>query len=393
MRQTLNKIRDFVWNVFQTFFRKGDLVLLTFCLVLTAFGCLVIASATNVYNSPRYIILQIGATVIGVLFYIGVSYLNVDSLAEHRYMLVLVNIGLLLLLIPFGVVHGGNRSWLDFGLPIEIQPAEIIKMTYILICASVMSSHQNRRSHPLSVMHLVLHMALIVILNFVISSDAGVSLIFVFVFVVMAFVGGISMLWFLLGGTVLAVATPVIWNVVMNQEQRDRILALIDPSIDPMGLDELWQFTLSKRSLTGGGFFGQGLFEGIRTQTENALFAQHTDFVFAAIGEELGFFGCAFVLLMLFLIIARCIQVGVSTPDYMRRLVCFGAAAALLFQVIINVGMCLGVMPVIGLTLPFVSYGGSSIVSIYAMLGLVSGVHARPTPTQHERYIRPPLNF
>lgn len=383
-----------IFNEFRNFFRKGDMVLLTLCLVLTAFGCLVVASATNVYNTPRYVIIQIGAAVLGVLLYAIVSSVDVDAFSEHRTALVAFNTLLLLMLVPFGVVHGGNRSWLSFPfLPIEIQPAEIIKMTYILIMASVMASHQNRPSSILSIMHIVVHLLLVVGLNMVLSSDAGVSLIFVFIFIGMAFAGGISIFWFLLGSGVLAAALPVLWNVIMSDEQRDRILALIDPSIDPLGLDELWQFTMSKRSLTGGGFFGQGLFEGTRTQTEGALFAQHTDFIFAAIGEELGFFGCAFVLVMLFLIIARCFQVGISSPDYMRRLVCFGAASSLLFQVMVNVGMCLGVMPVIGLTLPFVSYGGSSIVSLYAMLGLVSGVHARPTPTSHERYVRPPLHL
>lgn len=383
-----------IFYEFRNFFRKGDLVLLTLCLTLTAFGCLVIASATNVYNSPRYVIVQIAGALLGVLLYAIVSSVDADIFSEHRSALVVFNTMLLMMLVPFGVVHGGNRSWLSFPfLPIEIQPAEIIKVTYILIMASVMASHQNRPSAFLSIGHILLHMALVVGLNMVLSSDAGVSLIFIFIFVGMAFVGGISILWFLVGSGILVAAVPVLWNVIMSDEQRDRILALIDPSIDPQGLDELWQFTMSKRSLTGGGFFGQGLFEGTRTQTEGALFAQHTDFIFAAIGEELGFFGCAFVLLMLFLIIARCIQVGISSPDYMRRLICFGAASGLLFQVIVNVGMCLGVMPVIGLTLPFVSYGGSSIVSLYAMLGLVSGVHARPTATSHERYVRPPLHL
>ena len=370
------------------------MVLLTLCLILTAFGCLVVASATNVYNTPRYVIIQIGAALLGVFLYAVVSSVDVDIFSEHRTTLVAFNTVLLLMLVPFGVVHGGNRSWLSFPfLPIEIQPAEVIKMTYILIMASVMASHQNRPSAVLSVGHILVHLVLVVGLNMVLSSDAGVSLIFVFIFIGMAFAGGIGMFWFLLGSGVLAAALPVLWNVIMSNEQRDRILALIDPNIDPQGLDELWQFTMSKRSLTGGGFFGQGLFEGTRTQTEGALFAQHTDFIFAAIGEELGFFGCAFVLVMLFLIIARCFQVGISSPDYIRRLVCFGAASGLLFQVMVNVGMCLGVMPVIGLTLPFVSYGGSSIVSLYAMLGLVSGVHARPTPTSHERYVRPPIHL
>jgi rod shape determining protein RodA len=104
----------------------------------------------------------------------------------------------------------------------------------------------------------------------------------------------------------------------------------------------------------------------------------------------MGYAGCAVVLIMLFFIIARCIIVGMRSQDYMRRLVCFGAASALIFQVVINVGMCIGVMPIIGITLPFVSYGGSSIVTLYAMLGLVSGVHERPAAASHERYIRAP---
>ena len=102
--------------------------------------------------------------------------------------------------------------------------------------------------------------------------------------------------------------------------------------------------------------------------------------------------GCAAVLVLLALIVARCIWVGTRSQDYLRRMICFGCSAVMIFQIIINVGMCLGILPVIGLTLPFISYGGSSIVTIYAMLGLVSGVYARPSPVSHERYIRPPLS-
>jgi rod shape determining protein RodA len=106
-------------------------------------------------------------------------------------------------------------------------------------------------------------------------------------------------------------------------------------------------------------------------------------------GEELGFFGCVAIMILQFAIIARCIYVGIRCQDYIRRLVCFGAASALIFQVMINVGMCIGVMPVIGLTLPLISYGGSSVVTTFAMLGLVSGSYARPESQSHERYIQP----
>ena len=174
----------------------------------------------------------------------------------------------------------------------------------------------------------------------------------------------------------------------MDDYQKNRILILFDPTIDPQGIKERWHTNQSLLSLTGGGLTGQGLFNGNRTQTD-ALFAKHTDYIFSSIGEELGFLGCVVVLLLELAIVARCIYVGTKSPDYMRRLVCFGAAAALIFQVCSNVGMCIGVTPVIGLTLPFISYGGSSIVSLFAMLGLVSGVHARPESGSHERYIRP----
>ena len=101
--------------------------------------------------------------------------------------------------------------------------------------------------------------------------------------------------------------------------------------------------------------------------------------------------GCILVIVLMLGIIGRCIWVGTRSKDYIRRMVCFGAAFAMMFQVMINIGMCIGVMPVIGLTLPLISYGGSSIIATYAMLGFVSGVHARPAPRSHERYIRPPL--
>ena len=128
---------------------------------------------------------------------------------------------------------------------------------------------------------------------------------------------------------------------------------------------------------------------GLEAISGNHYGAQHTDYIFSSMGEELGFVGCLAIMIMEMAIIARCSYVGMHCQDSMRRLVCYGAASALMFQVMINTGMCIGVMPVIGLTLPLISYGGSSVVSIYAMLGLVSGAHARPQSLSHERYVQP----
>ena len=383
-------MRDFL-SEWKSFFRKGDMILLIMCLSISAFGCVIIASTNNYRDFTRYVLVQVAAIILGVLFFSIMSSVDLEFLSEHRTAMVIFSLFLLALLIPFGTDLGsGNKSWLDIPLiPVNIQPAEICKITYILITASVMNAHQTRLSGLRSVLHMAVILALIVGTNLVLSSDAGVSLIFVFIFIGMAFAGGVSMFWFLLAGGAIAIGVPILWNNIMDEFQRKRFEILWDPTIDPQGIDERYHLARSLKSLTGGGMTGQGLFNGNRTQT-GALPSQHTDFIFSAIGEELGYVGCALVLVALFLVVARCIWVGCQTTDFMRRMVCFGAAAALIFQIIVNVGMCMGVMPVIGLTLPLISYGGSSTVTIYAMLGLVSGVHARPAPRSHERYVRPP---
>lgn len=382
MREYVQRLKDTV--------RKGDWVLLLLCLVTTAYGCLIVASATAYLESFRYIIMQVVATLIGVLLFVVLASVEVEFLMEKRAWLVVINVLFLAMLVPFGVEVGGNKSWVSFPfLPFNIQVAEICKITYILIMASIMSSYKERISSVKSVIHMSIHLLVLVGMNMVLSGDLGVSLIFVFIFIVMAYTGGVSYLWFIVAAVAIAVLFPVIWPL-LDDYQRLRVEVLFNPDLDPTGTGVLWQGTLSLRSLTGGGLTGQGLFNGHRTQN-GVLTGQHTDFIFSAIGEELGYVGCVAVLVLLGLIIARCVWVGFHSQDYTRRLICFGAAAALIFQTIINVGMCTGVGPVIGITLPFISYGASSIVSLYAMLGLVSGVYARPAPTSHELYIRPPM--
>ncbi len=385
MRRFLQELKDFP--------KKCDWVLLMLCLITAAFGLIAIASATSApkfEGNARYIIIQLAAVLLGVGAFAVMSSIEIEFMSENRNWLVVFNCLLLLMLIPFGTDNNtGNRSWLDIpGLPVMIQPAEICKITYVIIMASVMNSHQNSLSGIPSIMHMVLHLGILVGLNMGLSKDAGVSLIFVFIFIGMAFAGGVHWGWFALAIGAIAVAVPVIFPL-LGEYQQERILILIDPDFDAQGIGARYHSKINLLSLTGGGLTGQGLFNGTRTQG-GFLFAQHTDYIFSSIGEELGFFGCVFVMLLQFSIIARCVWVGMRCQDYIRRVVCYGAASALMFQVIINVGMCIGVMPVIGLTLPFISYGGSSVVTIFAMLGLVSGAYARPAALSHERYIQPP---
>lgn len=395
MRRLWEKLRytPYVSELLQ-FMKKGDLVLLFLCLLTSGYGCLIVASATAHNDTMRYVAVQLIGIGLGVVMYVLMSAVDADFIAEHRMALVVFNCVILLMLVtPFGEDYSsGNRSWLVLpGMPMAIQPAEFCKITFVVILASVMASHQNSVSSVRSVMHMLLQLALVAGLNFVVSDDAGVSLIFVFIFIMMAMTGGVHWFWFAVAGGGIALLAPIAFQYLPTYMQT-RIQMLWDPSIDPEGLNERFQIVRANLSLNGGGLMGQGLFNGNRTQI-GALPAQHTDFVFSAIGEELGFVGCVLTLVLIMLIIIRCIRVGMKTPDYYRRMICFGVAATLIFQTLMNVGMNVGVLPIIGLTLPFISYGGSSVMSLMAMLGLVSGVHARPVARQQDRYVHAPAEL
>ena len=386
-------MRNYFKKLFHNYIRslgKADLVLLSLCVFASCFSCLMVASATNATGSMRSVIMQIIATAAGIFLYFLVSNIDADLFSEYRVLLTLGSLIFIAMLWPFGQTINGNRSWIPIPLiNMNVQPAEFCKIAFILIMASIMASHQREISKPYpSIFHMAVYMILFVGLNIAASGDWGVSLIFVAIFVGMAWTSGISKWWFIIVGSLMGVGIPVIWPY-LPEYQRQRIEVVFNPDLDPTGIGIRYHTMRSLRSLTGGGLTGQGLFNGTRTQTPEALYAQHTDYIFSAIGEELGFLGCAFVLILLFAIVLRCIWVGNRSGDLMRKLICYGAASALIFQIVINVGMCMGVMPVIGLTLPFISYGGSATMSMYLMLGLVSGVFARPSSASYERYIRP----
>ena len=276
------------------------------------------------------------------------------------------------MLLVWGVEGtSGNKSWLHFPfLPFNIQPAEVCKITYIIILAKTMSLNRNRISSLRSVGTLTFHMLWIVALIVVISHDTGVALIFMFLFVVMAYVGGVSGWWFLGGAGAVAAVSPYLWKYFIRDDQKQRILALIDPSIDPDGLGVLWQTNKSLEALRNGGLTGQGLLSGEHIFVPNAW----NDFIFAYLANVLGFLGAAAVLLLLFALCLRTLRTGLQCPDALGCNICVGIFAALFLQCVINIGMNLQVLPVIGVTLPFFSAGGSSVVMMYLCVGIVLSV-------------------
>ena len=379
MEKLLLHIRDFL--------KRADMVLFVLCLICAIFGLVVIASATATNTSgSHFILIQSVAMLAGIFLFVALTVLDIDLLTDKWILLVGVCLLLLLALIPFGVDDGtGNKSWLRF-MGFGVQPSEIVKVIYIALMArhiSYLKEYKNL-NHVLSVAQLTVHFMIPFSMIVVISGDLGSALIFFFIFLVMLFAAGLKFYWFIIGFAGVAAVTPLAWDHVLKSYQKARILAPYTTNVENYD-DIIWQASQSKLALASGQLTGTGLFNGTQTQSQ-AIPAQQTDFIFAVIGEELGMLGCYAVIFLLLLIILRCVRIGLKSKNTMSMLVCFGVAATLLFQTFINIGMCLGLTPVIGLTLPFFSYGGSSVFSLFAAAGLVSGVKYRPKPQRFHRY-------
>ena len=366
--------------------RKADMLLLTLCLISTVFGIVLIASATNYSNSQlRCVLVQSAAAAIGICLYFLFSVVDVEHFCEKWKWFFVFNIGFIaLLLTPLGVDDGtGNKAWLYASwMPTSIQPAEIVKLTYtILLAKQIGWFRDNQGMHRLeSVLWPAGHAAFMFAYIFLISGDAGSGLVYLFVFAGMALAAGVAWYWFVLGGTMLAgaVAGLVLIDKIPSY-MRERFLVIFDHSISDR---VAWQQTRSVMALGSGGLWGQGLFNGVQTQSavSGNLPARHTDFIFSVCGEELGMIGCVAIILLELLVVLRCFTTARVAKSTMGSLICIGFGTMLIFQTVENIGMCLFVMPVIGLTLPFFSYGGSSIVTLYAAMGIISGVRNRTLP-------------
>lgn len=369
----------------KTILKRSDPVLLTLCLVTTIFGLVLIASATNFRtNSMRYVVVQGAAMAIGVVLYCIFASIDMEHFAKRWWVFLLFNLGFIALLIPFGVVRNNSRAWLSFSwLPMDIQPAEIVKLTFTILLAKQVAWFRDNRGmrNFSSLLWPAMHTGLMFFWIYLISSDAGSGLVYMMIFIGMAFAAGLPWYWFALGAAAVALGIAALVGLdLLPSYMTDRIWVLFDHSYKPQGVG--WQQTRSLMALGSGGLFGQGLFKGIQTQStfKENLPERQTDFIFSVCGEELGMVGCLALIVLEFLLVWRCFQTAKVAKSSMGSLICMGFGTMLIFQTVENIGMCLFVMPVIGLTLPFVSYGGSSIVTLYAAMGLVAGVRRHTLP-------------
>ena len=377
-------------SILTDFFQQADLVLLALCCVSTLYGIVLIFSATQYMENGRwlrYVGVQGVAMVIGICAYIFMSMLDLENLMKKWKWLVLFNIVFIgLLMTPLGVGHStGNVAWLKFpGIPFQIGPAEVVKISFTLLLAKQLEwlreekrDLKSFRSALMAAGHTLLLMGWYVI----ISKDMGNALTFFFIFLCMAFAAGFALRWFalLFAGIGGAVAIVLVLDLVPSSMEYmvNRFRILFDHSLDPLGVG--WQQNRSLLAIGSGGVFGQGYMNGTQSQNSEStnLPKRWTDFIFSVCGEELGLIGCFLIILLLAALIFRVLLVAYQSQSHFHSYVCVGMAAMLVYQTIINIGMCLFIMPTIGVTLPFFSYGGSSIVTLYTSMGVVSNIKKR----------------
>ena len=395
-----------MWNrlkaILADFIQQADLVLLGLCCAATLYGMVLIASATHYMDTDgmsgmiRYVGVQGAALLLGLCAYVFMSMIDVEIVLKRWKWVVAFNlifIGLLLTPLGVGGATTGNQAWLKIpGIPFQIGPAEIVKITFTLLLAKQLEwlreEKRDLKSFS-SAMMVAGHTLLLMGYYVVISGDMGNALTFFFIFLCMAFAAGFALRWFALlflgGGAAFATA----WALeLIPSYMMDRFRVLFDHSYD--ALKTGWQQSRSLMAIGSGGVFGQGYMQGTQTQSSypQSLPYRWTDFIFSVCGEELGLIGCLAVIALLTAIILRVLLVARNAQTTLHCYICVGMAAMLIYQTVINIGMCLFVMPTIGVTLPFFSYGGSSLLTLYAAMGVVSGIKKR-SPLTGRRPGRP----
>ena len=364
------------------YIKNTDLYLIVLSLLCTGYGMVLIYSATlNPVTwqdgSTRNLFVQGAAVVIGLGAFVIMSLIDLETMSGWWKIFVLGNIGLqMLLFTPLGMEVNGQRAWLDLKVT-SLQPGELGKLIFIFTLAAHISEIKEHISEWRGLFVIGLHTLLMMGAVVISSGDTGMAIQYLMIAVIMLFAAGLSLKWLAIGGVLGIISVPVLWNFVLQDYQIKRILVLFDPSIDP---DLARQTTYGKIAIGSGQISGQGLTQGTMTQMQRVPENQ-TDYIFSVAGEELGLIGCMLIILLLTLLILRLLYISYRASTSFSALLAVGVAGMFLFQTFMNIFMNVGLLPVMGLTLPFFSYGGTSVVTMYAALGIAAGVRMREKPS------------
>ncbi|MEU9403025.1 rod shape-determining protein RodA [Streptomyces sp. SID4985] len=365
--------------------RRLDWPILFAALALSLIGSLLVFSATRGrteinQGDPYYFLLRHLMNLgIGVALMIGTVWLGHRALRNAVPVLYGVSLlGVLLVLTPLGATINGSRNWIVFGGGFSLQPAEFVKITIILGMAMLLAARVDAGDKPYPDHRTVLQalgLAAVPIMIVLLMPDLGTVLAMVAIILGVLLASGASNRWIfglLLTGVLGCVA---IWQLhILDEYQINRFAAFANPDLDPAGVG--YNTNQARIAIGSGGLTGAGLFHGSQT-TGQFVPEQQTDFVFTVAGEELGFLGAGLIIVLLGVILWRACRIALDSPELYGTTVAAGIVAWFAFQSFENIGMTLGIMPVTGLPLPFVSYGGSSMFAVWIAVGLLQSIRVQ----------------
>lgn len=362
-KNTLKLIKELDWKLIIT-------VLAIFC-----FGIVVLSSATHVNETGNYIQLykQGLAFILGMIMVIGILCLDYNFLGKYYKGLYLVSLLLLaVVLVPgLGQNRGGAVSWLKIG-PLDFQTSELVKLTFILSYAKIVESKKGKLNNLKEIIPLVIYAFPFIGLLFA-QPDLGTAIVFCCIIAGMLFTAGLDIKLIKRAIIIALVSLPIMY-MMMASHQKVRIEAFLHP--DDPSYEGNYQVIQSMIAIGSGGFGGKGLYNGSQSQND-FLPVQDSDFIFAVIGEELGVWGMTLVIALYIVFLLRMLVIAKEAKDFYGTLIVVGVMSMFAYQIIQNIGMTVALIPVTGVTLPFISYGGSSLLTSLANLGLVLNVCMR----------------
>lgn len=360
--------------------RQLDFIILICAVGMSVLSVMILWGCSELVGSRRMIV-QGAAAFLGLIVMVSVSLVDYDAiLSRFSIHLFIISVVLLLSVLVFGTSNDmGNKSWIHIPvINLDVQPSEFVKIIFICTFAKHIDRVKADINKINNVLQLAVH-ALIIFGCVMLSGDLGSALVFLAIVAVMLFCAGLSLWYFAALLVIAAIAAPILWPH-LSEYQQMRIIVGFNPEIDP----DHWgyQALLSRKAIVAGGFRGAGLFGG---SVYKRLPVATSDFIFAVLCEKLGFFGAFTYILLNCTMVIRLIWLArVARKDY-GALICAGVAALLIAQTLENIGMCLAMLPVVGITLPFMSYGGSSILSLYTCLGLIMSISTHNKKYYFER--------
>jgi len=351
------------------FWQDFDWPLFGAAMLLSVISLTEIHSATMSVHGENYVARQLSAVIVGIICFFVFSAVDYHTISEHIPWIYLGSMGMLAFTLVFGKSIYGTRGWISFGF-VRFQPAELIKVVAVVALARFLSELRGERYMTITD---ILKAGLIFgapVFLILLQGDLGTALTFIPALAAGLFVRGIRPAALVSLCLCFLFVLPVSW-LLLKDYQKERILTFMNPDLDPQGKG--YQVRQSKIAIGSGGFWGKGIFKGSQNQL-GFLPTRHTDFIFSVVGEEMGFLGVIVTLGSLVFILLRSIHNAQTARDNLGMFIVIGIVGILFFHIVENVGMVIGFMPVTGIPLPFLSYGGTSALSAFIGLGLVMSV-------------------